>query len=151
MSKDILLRLEGQDHASDLRDQFLSSYDNETRESIIIDVEMTTIPVLLGICFLIGQYLICIIIFRGWDLCAKKCWLPQSVNCSGPRLFFKACSFLWKLIQSYLIGWALLLNIYKQLNHVNIWTFSPGQTLCPYLSICSGNGPFQSYNRWFKQ
>ena len=59
MSKDILLRLEGQDHASDLRDQFLSSYDNETRESIIIDVEMTTIPVLLGICFLIGQYLIC--------------------------------------------------------------------------------------------
>ena len=65
MSKDILLRLEGQDHASDLRDQFLSSYDNETRESIIIDVEMTTIPVLLGICFLIGQYLICVIIFRG--------------------------------------------------------------------------------------
>lgn len=56
MSKDILLRLEGQDHASDLRDQFLGGYDNKTRESIIIDVEMTTIPVLLGVCFLVGKF-----------------------------------------------------------------------------------------------
>ena len=88
MSKDILLRLEGQDHASDLRDQFLSSYDNETRESIIIDVEMTTIPVLLGICFLIGQYLICVIFFP-IEIC-----VPKSVDChkvlsaAGQAYFF---------------------------------------------------------------
>lgn len=46
--------LTGHNDASLARDKYLDSFDNSTKQSIRIDLEMTAVPVLLGICFLVG-------------------------------------------------------------------------------------------------
>lgn len=44
----------GQLYEQRAREKFLSNIDNSTRESVIIDLEIYTVPILLGLCFLIG-------------------------------------------------------------------------------------------------
>jgi len=55
--------LTGHNDASLARDKYLDSFDNSTKQSIRIDLEMTAVPVLLGICFLVGTYLVYTLMF----------------------------------------------------------------------------------------
>lgn len=55
MASELDFQLAGHENAIQDRNGYINNFDNATRQSVTIDIEMTAIPVLLGICFLVGM------------------------------------------------------------------------------------------------
>lgn len=56
MGSELYFRFSGQKEAMRFRDGYLDNFDNQTKQSVDINLEMTIVPMLLGICFLVGMY-----------------------------------------------------------------------------------------------